>query len=110
METKSESLEGNYKFVADPSELAWFFENVLKDLSKENIRKSYLMCIATRPKKLSKEERETFGISGYPRFNSPFELADSVVKAGFNVILKATNHINDKNEEARLIDLNTLSV
>ena len=49
---------------------------------------------------------KTFGISGYPRFNSPFELADSVVKAGFNVILKATNHINDKNEEARLIDLN----
>lgn len=62
--TKTESLEGNYKFVADPSELAWFFENVLRDLSKENIRKSYLMCITTRPKKLSKEERETFGISG----------------------------------------------
>lgn len=62
--TKSESLEGNYKFVADPSELAWFFENVLKDLSKENIRKSYLMCIATRPKKLNKEERELYGISG----------------------------------------------
>lgn len=62
--TKSESLEGNYKFVADPSELAWFFENVLRDLSKESIRKSYLMCIATRPKKLNKEERETFGISG----------------------------------------------
>lgn len=62
--TKSESLEGNYKFVADPSELAWFFENVLKNLSKENIRKSYLMCIATRPKKLNKEEREEFGISG----------------------------------------------
>ena len=47
-----------------------------------------------------------YGISGFPRFNSPFELADSVVKAGFNVILKATNHINDLTEEARLIDLN----
>lgn len=62
--TKLESLEGNYKFIADPSELSWFFENVLKDLSKESIRKSYLMCIVTRPKKLSKEEREEFGISG----------------------------------------------
>ena len=62
--TKLESLKGNYKFIADPSELSWFFENVLKDLSKENIRKSYLMCIVTRPKKLSKEEREEFGISG----------------------------------------------
>ena len=49
-----------------------------------------------------------FNITGYPRFNSPLELADSVVKAGFNVILKATNHVNDKNEEARMADLNTL--
>jgi len=47
-----------------------------------------------------------FNITGYPRFNSPLELADSVVKAGFNVILKATNHVNDKNEEARMADLN----
>ena len=47
-----------------------------------------------------------FKITGYPRFNSPFELADSVAKAGFNVILKATNHVNDLNEMARLIDLN----
>jgi poly-gamma-glutamate synthesis protein (capsule biosynthesis protein) len=47
-----------------------------------------------------------YGISGFPHFNSPFELADSVAKAGFNVILKATNHVNDINEDARLTDLN----
>ena len=47
-----------------------------------------------------------YNITGYPRFNSPIELSDSIVKAGFNVILKATNHVNDKNEEARLADLN----
>lgn len=62
--TKAETLEGNYKFVADLSELSWFFDNVLEDLSKLKINHSYLMCIATRPKKLSKEEREEFGISG----------------------------------------------
>ena len=49
---------------------------------------------------------KSYGISGFPRFNSPFELADSVVKAGFNAILKATNHINDLTEEVRLIELN----
>ena len=49
-----------------------------------------------------------FSIKGYPRFNSPFELADSVVKAGFNVILKSTNHVNDFGEKARLLDLNIL--
>jgi poly-gamma-glutamate synthesis protein (capsule biosynthesis protein) len=47
-----------------------------------------------------------FSIKGYPRFNSPLELADSVAKAGFNVILKSTNHVNDLGEEARLFDLN----
>ena len=47
-----------------------------------------------------------FSIKGYPKFNSPLELANSVAKAGFNVILKSTNHVNDLGEEARLFDLN----
>ena len=42
------------------------------------------------------------GYSGYPRFNSPYELADAEVKAGFNVILHATNHTTDKGKEAVL--------
>lgn len=36
------------------------------------------------------------GLSGYPAFNSPYEIADAQVKAGFNVILHATNHTIDK--------------
>ena len=39
---------------------------------------------------------EELGISGYPRFNSPFELGDAEANAGFNVILHATNHALDK--------------
>ncbi len=35
------------------------------------------------------------GLSGYPRFNSPYELGDAEVKAGFDVILHATNHALD---------------
>lgn len=38
----------------------------------------------------------TLGLSGYPAFNSPFELGDSLVNAGFDVILHATNHTLDK--------------
>ena len=34
--------------------------------------------------------------SGYPAFNSPTELGDALVKAGFNVVLHATNHTLDK--------------
>ena len=36
------------------------------------------------------------GLSGYPAFNSPYELGDSLVDAGFDVILHATNHTLDK--------------
>ncbi len=36
------------------------------------------------------------GVSGYPCFNSPFELGDAEVAAGFDVILHATNHTLDK--------------
>jgi poly-gamma-glutamate synthesis protein (capsule biosynthesis protein) len=36
------------------------------------------------------------GLSGYPCFNSPYELGDALVNAGFNVVLHATNHALDK--------------
>lgn len=36
------------------------------------------------------------GISGYPCFNAVYEVGDSLVKAGFNVVLHATNHTIDK--------------
>ena len=47
-----------------------------------------------------------FGVRDFPKFNSPFELADSIIKAGFNVILKATNHVNDLGYDALKSDLN----
>ena len=36
-----------------------------------------------------------FDFSGYPSFNGPQEMGDAEVKAGFNVILRATNHAMD---------------
>lgn len=36
------------------------------------------------------------GITGYPCFNAPYELGDALVKAGFDVVLHATNHALDK--------------
>lgn len=36
------------------------------------------------------------GFSGYPLFNSPTELGDAIAKAGFNVVLHATNHTADQ--------------
>ncbi len=36
------------------------------------------------------------GFSGFPLFNSPTEVGDAVVKAGFNVVTQATNHTADQ--------------
>jgi len=47
-----------------------------------------------------------FPISFFPKFNNRFELADSVAKAGFNVILKANNHAFDLGEEGIKSELN----
>lgn len=39
------------------------------------------------------------GISGYPRFNTYYEVGDALVTAGFDVVLHATNHSMDKGQE-----------
>lgn len=36
------------------------------------------------------------GFSGYPYFNSPTEVGDSIADAGFNVVLHASNHSADQ--------------
>ena len=36
------------------------------------------------------------GFSGFPHFNSPTEIGDAIAKAGFNVVLQASNHSADK--------------
>lgn len=36
------------------------------------------------------------GFSGYPHFNSPTQVGDAIIKAGFNVVLQATNHTADQ--------------
>ncbi len=42
---------------------------------------------------------EDLGVTGYPSFNAPYELGDSLVKAGFDVICHATNHALDKGKK-----------
>lgn len=42
------------------------------------------------------------GLSSYPRFNSPYEVGDAMVDAGFNLVSLATNHTIDRGEKAVL--------
>ena len=40
------------------------------------------------------------GLSDYPTFNSPKEVGDAMIDAGFNLVSLATNHTMDKGESA----------
>ena len=44
--------------------------------------------------------------SSYPSFNSPTEIGDALVKAGFNVVTQATNHAFDMGLDGLLADVN----
>lgn len=45
---------------------------------------------------------EELGISGYPAFNAPFAIGDSLVDAGFDVVCHGTNHALDKGKTGLL--------
>ena len=42
----------------------------------------------------------SIGLSSYPSFNSPWELGNAMVDAGFNLVSLATNHTLDRGEKA----------
>lgn len=72
--------DGNYNYDH-------LFAHILPDIQSSDLR------IVNQETILGGVE---LGLSGYPCFNSPYELGDAEVKAGFNVILHATNHTIDK--------------
>lgn len=39
---------------------------------------------------------EEIGVGGYPAFNAPYEMADALVNAGFDVVCHGTNHALDR--------------
>ncbi len=63
------------------------FKNITEDIAEADVR------IVNQETILGGLE---LGLSGYPCFNSPYELGDAEAKAGFNIILHATNHTIDK--------------
>ena len=44
----------------------------------------------------------SIGLSSYPSFNSPQEVGDAMIDAGFNLVSLATNHTLDRGEDAVL--------
>ncbi len=46
------------------------------------------------------------GLSNYPAFNSPYEVGDAFLDAGFNLVSLANNHTLDRGEKAILNSIN----
>ena len=46
------------------------------------------------------------GLSDYPTFNSPYEVGDAMIDAGFNLVSLATNHTVDRGKRAVLNSCN----
>jgi poly-gamma-glutamate synthesis protein (capsule biosynthesis protein) len=42
---------------------------------------------------------QALGLSGYPRFNSPYEVADALVDTGVDIVSTANNHSLDRGEK-----------
>ncbi|MDO4616957.1 MAG: CapA family protein [Lachnospiraceae bacterium] len=66
------------------------FANVSDEVKKYDIRIANQESIMGGPE---------LTYSGYPYFNSPYEEADALADAGFNVVLQASNHALDKGAE-----------
>lgn len=66
---------------------AFLFEGISDFLDKADIK------IINQETPLAGNE---LGFHGYPLFNSPTEIGDAIVEAGFNVVLHASNHSADQ--------------
>lgn len=73
------------------------FANIIEDVQAADI------SIANQEVILGGTE---LGLHGYPNFNGPYEVADALANAGFNVILHATNHTLDRGKKALINCIN----
>ncbi|HHW01460.1 MAG TPA: CapA family protein [Thermoanaerobacterales bacterium] len=76
-----------------------FFQEVKGEISSADI------AVANLETTLGGRERK---FTGYPRFNSPDELADALKEAGFDVIFTSNNHCLDRGEEGLVRTLEVL--
>ena len=90
VETSAVTEDGSYDFTP-------IFSHVKEEIS------AFDLALVNEEVILGGEE---LGISGYPAFNAPYEVAPALVDCGFDVICHATNHALDKGKKGII---NTLS-
>jgi len=79
--TRMKKKNGEYNFDL-------MFKYIKKDLKKADL------SVINQETILVKKD-----YTSYPRFGSPYAVADAIAKAGFNVVTHATNHTLDRGQE-----------
>lgn len=74
----------------NPTDESYHFDSIFKHI-KENVSAADY-AVANLETTLRGPERD---YSGYPSFNTPDEIVDSAISAGFDMLLTANNHCND---------------
>jgi poly-gamma-glutamate synthesis protein (capsule biosynthesis protein) len=87
-----DSVSGKYDYSA-------FFQDVKQEISSADL------AVANLETTLGGKETN---FTGYPRFNSPDELADALKESGFDVIVTSNNHCLDRGEKGLLRTLDVL--
>ena len=105
--------EHEYKISLIMAGDALIHDRLYNDAYKDGIYdfKPYLSIIKEKVKNydLAYYNQETIlggtsiGLSSYPSFNSPQEVGDAMIDAGFNIVSLATNHTLDRGEKAILL-------
>lgn len=88
--TDSENGDGTYDFD-------WIYKRIVPTVQAADIAIVNEECV------LGGTE---LGISFYPNFNSPYEVADSLNRVGFNVVTMANNHTKDAGDQGITNEIN----
>lgn len=74
----------------------YMFEKLQVDLQQFDVNMVNLEIVLCAQK---------YGIKYFPRFSNRFEIAEALVRFGYNVVLKATNHVYDYGKEGIRLEL-----
>ena len=92
-----DSVERNCRLDDGSYDFSGIFRNTRDDISSADI------ALVNQEVIIGGSE---LGITGYPSFNAPYEIADELVDTGFDVICHATNHALDRRKAGIINCLN----
>ncbi len=88
-----DSVYNNFRVEGDTFDFNPLFENVKQYIEPADF------AFANQETNIGGVE---IGLSSYPNFNSPYEIARDLINVGFNMFARANNHTLDKGEEGIL--------